>query len=297
MDDAALKATRQLLRQVQEHLFMSQVDLGARCETLGLVELVFHPGYTVPDLNYITPRRKTAWVAGRDLLAGLSRLRALERTPCVRFFEGLYPPLFAKALSDFNLEPQQETPVLVYKAAGIPSLGVPASSPERLPAHEDVLVAPVQDQRGAELWWELWRNGLYDVLTPGMEPLMRWREGGAHTGQQLDLMVYRHKSLAGVARVSLQPGNGSSQIVALALLQEARSIELKRVLIKAVLFHSLSQGCGLVFAPGETDDLRKLYRELGFVDVGSMVSYVQRTDLLSEGNEDGVVEQPVLAIP
>lgn len=293
IDDAGVREMRRLLRQVQEHLFLSHVDLGARRETVGWVELVYHPANAVPDLNYIAPRRKTAWVSGHNLQQGLDRMASLERTPCVRYIEGLYPPLFAKALGEFGLEAQQETPIMLYKAGGIQSLGLVLPSPA-LSAHEDIRVSIVQDELGAELWWEFWRNGLYDVIAPGIEPLIRWRQNGSPVGQQVDIMIYRQKSLVGVARVSLQPQNQSSQITALALLQEMRSADLTQTLLAAALHQALARGCDLVFAPGDSDDLRALYRDLGFIDVGSLVSYSQRAPVANEGTDDGGVAQPVL---
>jgi predicted GNAT family N-acyltransferase len=297
MDDAAVKETRRLLRQVQEHLFLSHADLGVQRETMGMVELVYHPQTSVSELNYVTPRRKTAWGAAKFVEEGLQRLQALGRVPCVTYIEGLYPPLFGKTLHEFSLEAHQEISFMLYRAGGIPALGVPAFSPEPVSADEDVQVRLVEDQHAAEMWWEIWRNGLYDVVAAGMEPLVRWHDTDEQHGQQIDIFIHRQKSLAAVTRLSIQPENSSSQIVALALLQEDRSPELMQLLLHAALQESLARQCELVFGPGETEDLRRLYRELGFIDIGSLVTYIQKSGISGEGNRDGGVVQPVPAAP
>jgi hypothetical protein len=115
-------------------------------------------------------------------------------------------------------------------------------------------------------------------------------------GQQIDILLHRQQFPAGVARVSLQPENQSAHIVALALLREVRSPELARLLYTAALRAALARNCELIFAPGESEEDRDLCRALGFVDVGSMVCYVQHGESPQEGHEDGVMVQPVLAL-
>lgn len=297
MDDEAIKETRRLLRQVQDHLFLSQTNLGAERETIGLVDVIHHPANPVPDLNYVTPRRNTAWVAGNHIQQGLNRLNELGRISRVQYIEGLYPPLFAKTLRDLGLVIERETPLMIYKVGGITSVTNAPTPPEAPSIPEGVRVEMVHDQRGLELWWYVWRNAFYDVLTLGVEPLIVGRDMAAiRLGQQIDILLHRNQFPVGIARVSLQPETNSGHIVALALLREARSRELSRVLYTTALKAALERNCTLIFAPGETEEDRELCRALGFIDMGSMICYVQRIEPPKEGSDDGILVQPVLAL-
>ncbi|NJO54968.1 MAG: hypothetical protein HC829_09190 [Bacteroidales bacterium] len=104
MDEAAVRESRKILRRVQEHLHHAHAGLGARQETVGLVDVLYHPTSTLSSLNYVTPRRSTAWVPSEMINQGLEHLRKLERTPRVQYIEGLFPPLFSKTLFDLGLE-------------------------------------------------------------------------------------------------------------------------------------------------------------------------------------------------
>lgn len=297
MDDEGVKETRRLLRQVQDHLFLSQTNLGAERETIGLVDVIHHPTNPVPDMNYVTPRRNTAWVAGNYIQQGLERLNALERTSRVQYIEGLYPPLFAKTLRDLGLVVERETPLMLYKVGGIPSVATAPSPPDSPSIPEGVRVELVNDQRGLELWWYVWRNAFYDVLTLGVEPLIVGRDMAAiRLGQQIDILLHRHQFPVGIARVSLQSDTHSGHVVALALLREVRSKDLTRLLYTTALNAALERQCDLIFAPGETEEDRELCRALGFIDMGSMICYVQRIEPPKEGSSDGVLVQPVLAL-
>src|SRR5690606_25923388 len=110
MDESALsvassvKETRVMLRRVQDHLHAAQHAFGVERETLNLVEVIHHPTSTLPDLNYVTPRQKTAWVSGQFVAKGLARLRELERVPRVQYIDGLFLPIFAQSLAELGLK-------------------------------------------------------------------------------------------------------------------------------------------------------------------------------------------------
>jgi hypothetical protein len=291
MDDGSVeRETRRLLRRVQEHLTRAHSGLGAVREAYGAVDVFYHPSNPTATLNYVTPRRNTAWVSGKMITPGLERLRELNRTPRVQYIEGLFPPLFAKTLRDLNLQVERETPLMIYKRDGIGS-HKPAP-PEKAVLPDGVTIDPVNDQRGIELWWYVWRNAFYDVLTLGVEPLFVGRDMAAlKTGQQADILVYRYGFPVGVARLSVQ--GDTAHILALALLREVRTPPMLRALYTSVLRLALDRGCGLVFAPGETDADRSLCRELGFADFGSIICYAAQE---ARHDDDILLEQPVLSL-
>jgi hypothetical protein len=287
MDDSAVKETRQILRRIQDHLFQAHSALGVTHESVGFVDVVYHHANTVPDLNYATPRRNTAWVSGKFIQQGLERLRALSRLPRVQYIEGLYPPQFAKTLSDLGLEPERATAIMAY------TLDDPRQKLPRTSSPAGVRLETVTDQRANKLWRALWGDDSFDVLTLGVEPL---EVGGeAPDAQTVDILMRRDDAPIGVMRLSIQPSTRSAHVVALALLHAERTQRLTKLLLTSALRAALKQDCTMVFAPGESDDDRDLARKLGFVDVGTMVCYAARSESVTEVQGHDNLLQPVLA--
>ncbi|MEO8608764.1 MAG: GNAT family N-acetyltransferase [Chloroflexota bacterium] len=286
------KESRVILRQVQDHLIYVHTNLGAVRETVGLVEVFHHPTNPLPNLNYVTPRRNTAWVSSQAVKEGLNHLNTFGRSARVQYIEGLFPPLFAKTLRDLKLQVERETPIMAYKVGGV-SGHVPPP-PAQTASPDGVSIAQVNDQRGIEMWWYVWRNAFYDVLTLGVEPLFVGRDMAALAlGQQLDFLAYRHGNPVGVARLSIQ--NETAHISALALMKEARTLAMTHALQNAVLKTALEHKAKLVFAPGETEADRRLLRELGFLDFGSIVCYSAPGEKAHEDSHVNPLEQPVLS--
>jgi hypothetical protein len=258
---------------------------------VGMVEVFHHPTNPIPNLNYVTPRRNTAWVSGSMVKQGLDHLVKYGRSPRVYYVEGLMPPLFAKTLRDLGLKVERETPLMAYKPEGINGHVPPEPKSSSLP--DGVTIEQVSDQRGVEAWWYVWRNAFYDVLTLGVEPLFVGRDTAAvRMGQQLDFLLYRYGFPNGVARVSVQ--GETAHILALALLKEARTPGMIQALETAALKGALERKATLVFAPGETEVERRVGRELGFVDFGSIVCYSGEEKVHEEKNADAL-EQPLLS--
>ena len=185
MDESTVKESRQLLRRIQDHLFQAHSAFGVEHETVGFVDVIHHPTNPVPDLNYVTPRRNTAWVSGKYVQEGLDRLKALGREPRVQYIEGLYPPLFAKMLGDLDLRVECNTALMVYVASGAKS----AAPKPRTPS--GARLEFVTDQSGVEMWRKVWRSPAYDVLTLGVEPLAVGRDLAAQRlGQEIDGLMY-----------------------------------------------------------------------------------------------------------
>lgn len=294
----AVKASRRVLRRVQDHLYHAHANLGAQQESVGLVDVLYHPNSTLASLNYVTPRRNTAWVSSDMIAQGLDEMRRLKRIPRVQYIEGLYPPLFSKTLHDLGLQPEWELPLMVYIKDGF--LGEAPFPVKVEPLPDSVTVELVNDQRGIELWWYVWRNAFYDVLTLGVEPLFVGRDMAAlKMGHQIDILAYRGGFPVGVARVSIQ--DETAHVLAMALMRESRTPEMTRVLLAASTKAALDRGCNLVYAPGESDADRRLCREMGYLDFGSIVRYVlppngTRAEEEKEKRDDNILGQPVLAL-
>lgn len=292
MDDSLQRETRRVLRLVQDHLYQAHATLGAVKEDLGLVEVIHHPTNTLPDLNYVTPRRKTAWVSANDIGMGIDYMRQIQRVPRVQYIEGLFPPLFARTLTGLGLEVERETPLMIYKKGGFGEPPPPLTPPEK---PTGVTIERVSDQRGIETWWYAWRNAHYDVLTLGVEPLVVGREMAAlQLGQQVDILMQRFSFPVGVARISIQ--KETAHILGVALMREHRSPDMTKLLHLAAMQAAFERNCEVIFAPGETEDDRRLCREIGFSDLGSMVSYSAKDESGVEDKHGVILSQPILTL-
>jgi hypothetical protein len=292
MDSEAIKASRRILRRVQDHLYHAHVNLGGVEESVGLVDVLCHPRSTLASLNYITPRRNTAWVSADMIQQGIDHMRKIQRTPRVQYIEGLFPPIFSKTLIDLGLRAECELPLMVYIPAGFNGVIPP---PVEVSPRDDIRIERVNDQRGIELWWYVWRNAFYDVMTLGVEPLFVGRDMAAlKMGYQIDILVYRGSFPIGVARVSIH--EKTAHILGLALMKEERTPDMTRALQSAVMKAALDRNCTLIYAPGETEMDRRLCREMGFLDFGSIIRYSADPLETDEEKDDHILGQPVLAL-
>jgi hypothetical protein len=268
---------RQTLRQIQDHLGRVHESLGAVRESVGMVTVYHHPTNVLPHLNYVTPRQNTAWVSEAMIQQGLQYLGNLGRAPRVQYIEGLYPPQLAAALRKLDLEVEREIPIMIYKVGGIGGRVPPPIQPGMLP--DGIAIESVQDHRGMEAWWYVYRNAYYDVLTLGVEPLLVGRDMAAlRTGDQVDYILYRYGFPAGVARVSLY--GETAHILCIALLREIRTPAMLQLIMRAAARGALERGARIVFLPGETEGERRMGRELGFLDFGSVVCYAANSTAL-----------------
>lgn len=294
MDDAEVKAARRVLRRVQDHLTQTSLNQGALREQHGLVDVVYHPTNRRPDLNYITPRRSTAWISGKDIAHGLDGLRDQARTPRVTYIEGLFPPLFAKALLDLGLMVEREQTLMAFQPAHD---RLPA-----LPTPDGISFDVVSSAQGGALWWYVWRNAFFEVVTATADPVFIGDDlRQIASGSQIDLVMYRYRFPVGVARVSVLAAEGTAQISALALMREWRTPELLRSLHSEAVRAALARDCSLIFCAVTGDDERALCRDNRFVDYGNVVCYAERAgqppalNLTTLKDADHVaVEQPVL---
>lgn len=285
----AVKQSRTIMRRIDDHLRRSHLHLGAQEESAGFVDVIHHETSPLGCLNYVTPRRSTAWVSGKHVEAGLERLAGRDRPRRVRYIEGLFPPVFARSLRELDLQPEEETPIMAY---------VPGGTPFTPPAPPDgVQLTRVSDANGMGLWWYVWRNAYYEIFTDGAEPILLGRSlSDLYRGHHIDLVMYHYGFPIGAARVTL--GEGTAHLLAQAVLREVRTPELKQALRGAALKAALENGADLVFTSGESEEERAACRDLGFVDSGSIVCYAGPEVLTTSGEESNgtTLAQPVLIL-
>ncbi len=285
------RESKHILRQIQDHLGEMHVKLGALRESVGMVDVFHHPSTNTPNLNYITPRKNTAWVSSTYLQQGIAHLTQNDRLPRVEYIEGLFPPAFARTLRELGLELERETLIMVYKPGGIAGRSTPPLVERPLP--DNITVRQVKDQDSSSQWWYVWRNGHYEVLSLGVEPLYVGKDMEAiWQGKQIDYILYRDGFPVGVARVSLH--KETAHISALALLKEMRTPAMIQILQTAAIKCALESGAKLVFAPGEEESERRMARELGFMDFGSIVCYAAPNEI-ARGTHVENMELSILA--
>ncbi len=294
---ATVKEVRQVLRRVQDHLNHAHLGLGVQQQTVGFVDVVHHPDLRLADLNYVTPRRNTAWVSGQFVQKGLERLKQFERRPRVRYIEGLFPPQFGKTLNDLGLELERKTPFMVYYPAGMKDVVPPAPPKPRAP--KGVRLEMITDARGSDLWRDVWSSTCYDVSVLGFEPLAVQPDTVAlKLGEQIDVLIYHQNLPVGAVRLGLQPVTKSAHVIALAVMSEINTPRLVKLALAAALRVALKRGCDLVFAAddGDPEQHRLLTEELGFVDVSTMLCYAARSENADEVQAYDLLAQPVLAL-
>jgi len=287
-DSDAVKESRRVLRSIRDHLTIAHRNLGAERQSVGLVDVTYHPDNRSPYLNYVSPRRKTAWIPGPQIEAGIDQLRDHGRTPRVYYFEGLYPPIFAKTLRELGLTVESETALMACKLDD-------ENMPERPAMPSEMRVEFPETQEGIALWWYVRNNAFYDVITHGTEPIYIGRDlREVVLGNQVDILLYRYSQPVGVARLTFN--KSTAHLSALSLMKEIRTPENIKLMYKIALYRAAEQGASLIFTSGETETDRSLSRQVGFVDSGSIVCYAEAPGNVEPEAEDVHVAEPIFIL-
>lgn len=278
---------RNILRRIEAHLRQSHLDMGANEESRGFVDVIYHETNQLHTLNYVTPRKNTAWVSGNHIEQGLDALRKKERTGRVRFVEGLYPPIFIRALRELNLRVEEETPIMVYKKE---------DKPRKVASYPgDISFTSAKTSRDLSIWWYVWRNAYYDVAVSSVEPLLIGRDmQDVYFGKQVNMVMYRHNYPMGALRLTFH--DGSAHLVAHALLKELRRPEWEKVIREVAMDVALTKGADMIFVAGKSDEERKIYRDMGFIDTGSIVSYAEKGQIQTSGENNDNMAKSILVV-
>jgi hypothetical protein len=286
MEREELKESRVLMRRVDDHLRLAHRMVGAVEETTGAIDVIYHENSRLPQLNYVTPRRNTAWVSGKYVMQGLELLRQKDRTIHVRFAEGLYPSIFVKSLTEIGLVAHHETPIMAYQAQQ------PAIESPQLP--DGVSCVQTAGHDSMAVWWYVWRSGWYDTLINSLEPLLIEREvTNLNADNQLNIILYRNQYPIGISRLTVHAGG--AHLMAQAFLREVRTPALEQLLRQVSVEFALKSGCDLIFACSDSARQRSDYHEMGFTDASRIIIYAQPDAALYKPN-DGKLQQPVLVL-
>jgi len=283
----AVRETRRMLRLVQAHLVQTSTNHGATVHTQSFVDIVHHPSSAANELNYVTPRKNTAWVSAKDIEHGIDSLRGMGRLARVQYIEGLFPPQFASTMTALGLRMEHETPLMLLE----PQVKLRAV----YGLSEGISISEVTDAQGGALWWYVWRNAFYDVVTQTAPPVAIGMDlYHIASGHQTDFVMMRHGLPIGVARVSHHNAASTAHIEAVALIREARQPRLLRALIEHVVQHARARGATLIFSSGDAE--RDAYRELSFIDCGSIVWYAEKANDTQKDAQYGGMAQPLLTV-
>ncbi len=296
MNDSTVKQTRQILRQVQSHLMDVHLHQGAVQEQVGLVDVVYHPDSANPDLNYVTPRKSTAWVSMPEVINGLKVLKGYQRALRVMFIEGLFIPAFGDRIASIGLERASETRVMAVR---FDPQEIDTQSPDEdrndrtLPAGIEGTPTFIRVSSRAEvaLWWYLWRNAHYDVVTRTAE--LRFIESTyerIQSGHQVDLIMRIGGIPVGVASLTLNTDRTSAQLSAFALSREKRSLPHAMQLLDEAVQQAQDSGVSLMFFAADDVLLHTVSQSYGFVDCGGVVCYAETNNLkeFSESTDDSL---------
>jgi len=274
MTDNEVKESRVVLRAVQEHLNYTHLSLGAVSEKVGLVDVLYHPDNPMPDLNYITPRRNTAWIPTQDIEKGLIRLGELNRKKRIYYVEGLYLPVFAKSLRELGLRVEREISIMTYTID-------PNETLPRISILDEKRFELVHNPQESAVWWYVWRNAHYDVVTHGIEPIYIGKAlRDIALGNQSDIILYLDQLPIGVARVTFHAE--TAHISALAVMRQFRDHETLKLLQHKAIAIAAQKNKRFVFTSGEIEADRRVCREAGFVDSGSIICYAENGDYQRE---------------
>lgn len=281
------RESRTILRRIESHLRQSHLDMGATEESISFVDVISHEGSSLRTLNYVTPRKNTAWVSGNHVQQGLDVLHKKGRRARVRFVEGLYPPVFVRALRDLGLKVEEEIPVMVYKK--------PEQVRKLTSFPPDVSFTQAKTIRDLSIWWYVWRNAYYDVAVSSVEPLLIGRDmQDVYFGRQINLVMYRNSYAMGAIRITLH--DGTAHLVAHAMLKEMQKPEWDKTIRAVAVDIAISNGADMIFVAGKSEDDRVLYRDMGFIDSGSIVSYAEDAQQMDEEVTDDSLAQSVLVV-
>jgi len=282
MKPSEIRSRKEKLRQVEDHLRYAHDDLGVERDAVGFVEVVHHPSYILPSLNYVTPRRKTAMVPGKHVEEGITALVDYRRKTRVLYIEELFPPFFGDSLQQMGLYLNARIPLWVIN---LTASDVKVKLPKRMS------VNTVMNQQGLAIWSLVWRNASYRVFGTSLEPL---QIGKLHPTNDhvLDIILYLNHNPMAVSRLTLQ--DNTAHLMARAVVQTTQPLRLQQWLLEVTAQHAIEHGAELLFIADKTIQYLQPVTDLPLTQEGSMLCYTDEpNNNHGEGTHD-TVEQLVL---
>lgn len=294
MDEARIKESRVVARRIHEHVLKAHGALGAREESAGMVDVVYHPESALPELNFVTPRRNTAFVSSRFVQQGIDRLLALKRVPRVMYMQVLYPAPFGDVMTKLGLELEYERTLMLYPFEA--AMNRTPTRPLLPPLPEAVRLRELNGARGAGVWRGLRHDTAFEVKQIGAVPLaLNAGMNTLQTGKQFDVVAYANKLLLGIVRVEALPDNETGHLLALAVRRDPALPALAHGLVVMAMKAAARRGCSLVFTGSDTRDAT-LFDDIGFTRFSALTSYAAPHETGNRGNrQHDAMAQPILS--
>lgn len=282
MNRSKIKSHKERLRQIEDHLRHAHDTMGVERDAIGFVEVVHHPTYMLPALNYVTPRRKTALVPGKHVEDGISSLREHRRSARMLYVEELFPPFFGQSLQKIGLSLEERFPLWVV------DLTQPITPATRL---DNLSVTTVINQQGLEIWSLVWRNAKYRVYGTPLEPLQIGKQVIQHNAV-VDVIVYHHHTPIAVARLTIH--DNTAHLMARALLQSTQPLHLHQWLIQVASQTAQEHDCTILFICDSEIEQLLSASDLPCQQEGNMLCYTDSIDQPYGEETHDTVEQPLL---
>ncbi|MCS6834919.1 MAG: hypothetical protein NZ750_02745 [Anaerolineae bacterium] len=259
---AAYSAQRRLLRRISDHIHQAHLAQGAQETIQGLAMVVTTEASVDERLNYVMPRRGTAWLPENHLIDAIAQLRQQQRTPVVWYADGLFPPSFGQTMLRQGLQSQQEWPLMIYQGPPVLPAVLDVEQMRPLPA-EQAERAWQEAQQNATLW-QVWHNPLQPL---GLNASFSVWDVAAWRGERMVMLMRasRHeRSLHLMARAIHVSAQDQHDALLSACAQS---------LLSALYDPAQTSAADLAFVIAPSAAERKLWRELGFIDGGSLIRF------------------------
>lgn len=249
-------------------------------ETLGTVDVYFHPTNPDPFLNCVTPHRGVAWIRREDLGHAFTGLERLGRIPRLMFQDALFPAAFQQQVETMGLTLEDQRTVLAYRPLYGPLL--PEETPRgRVPEIFDptITVSVAATQQELAVWLRVFRAGYYNTELLAVDPdIVKPLVHAALRGEKVFVTAYYEQSPLGAARVDVREVTAEIDAVVTAPLWHGMGLEtaLIATAVKAVM----DRGIDTVFTVVPLLDFATLYRHLGFVELTRILTFWMAEDQL-----------------
>jgi hypothetical protein len=282
MNRSEIKSYKERLRQIEDHLRHAHDTMGVQRDSIGFVEVVHHPTYVLPELNYVTPRRKTALVPGKHVEDGISSLRDHRRSARMLYVEELFPPFFGDSLQKIGLSLEDRYPLWTIDLTQ-------SITPQSLP--DELSVKTVINQQGIEIWSLIWRNANYQVHGTPLEPIQVGKQY-IHQNTVVDVILYNHDTPIAVARLTIH--ESTAHLMARALHQPIQLPNLHQCLIQVATQTAIEHDCTLLFICDKNIEQLLSSSDLPCQQDGNMLCYTDSIDDSFGEETHDTVEQPLL---
>jgi hypothetical protein len=259
----AYSLQRRLLRRITDHIHQAHLAQGAQESPQGLALVVTTEASADERLNYVMPRRGTAWLPENHLIDAIAQLRQQHRSPVVWYADGLFPPAFGQTMLKQGLQNQQEWPTMIYQGRSV----TPGSS------LDGVQVRPLPAEQARQAWHEAQQNtALWQVWHNPLQPLSLEADFPAW-----DVAAWRGDRMVMLMRASRY--ERSLHLMARAIYASAQEqhdsllLACAQALLSALYDPAQEAAADLAFAIAPSAAERRLWRELGFADGGSLIHF------------------------